>query len=60
MKPPLRTALTLPGSDPEAYELKVKPFLRGLPGGVTVFPGHGSAGRLDRILRCHPDYAAKE
>ena len=58
--PDTRTALTLPGSDPEAYELKVKPFLRGLPGGVTVFPGHGSAGRLDRILRCHPDYAAKE
>ncbi len=50
------TALTLPGSDPEAYRRVTTPLFLGLPKDMTVFPGHCDMGILGDLLKEHPDY----
>ena len=40
------TVLRLPGGSPEDYRRVTRPFLEGLPRGLTVRPGHGASYML--------------
>ena len=42
--------LRLPGGNEEEYEKVTKPFLRALPVGLSICPGHGERYFLDRAI----------
>lgn len=42
------TVLRLPGGSEQDYRAVTLPYLRALPDGLRIYPGHGAAYRLDR------------
>lgn len=48
------TVTRFPGGSTKDYEKKTKPWLRNLPMGMSVYPGHGPSFRLnEEVMRQH-------
>ena len=46
-----RVVTRLPGGDGDAYEKYAKPWLKTIPDGTWIFPGHGEPFRMNREVR---------